>query len=305
MRIAHISDLHVLNLDGAIPHRLFNKRLTGYLNLRFKRGAIHKAFVLSAVARAIREAKVDHVVVTGDLSNLALQGELADARRFLDEELGMDPRDVSVVPGNHDAYTRGAYESARFQKAFAPYVTSDLPEFSGASGFPFVRLRSAGGTDVAIVGLSTARPRPPLVASGSLGKEQLDALSRAIGHADVKDRAVVVLQHHPIHNPPSFAKRLLEGLSDAAEETLILGRLQRGLLLHGHLHRRIHRRITAQDGHIEAIGATSASLIHDQSERMGGFNIYDVAKDGTVVVSSQRLDPKNDRFEPVDVRFHG
>ena len=38
MRIAHISDLHVLALDGAVPFRLLNKRATGYANLKLKRG---------------------------------------------------------------------------------------------------------------------------------------------------------------------------------------------------------------------------------------------------------------------------
>ena len=46
--------------------------------------------------------------MTGDLVNLALDGEIEMARLWL-ETLGA-PQDVSVVPGNHDAYVPGAFD---------------------------------------------------------------------------------------------------------------------------------------------------------------------------------------------------
>ena len=82
MRIAHLSDLHLLSLDGAVPFRLLNKRLTGYLNLRFHRKSVHKPFAVHAAAREVVRLGIDHVVITGDLSNLALEGEFELVRRF-------------------------------------------------------------------------------------------------------------------------------------------------------------------------------------------------------------------------------
>ena len=35
-------------------------------------------------------------------------------------------------------------------------------------------------------------------------------------------------------------------------------------------------------GHIDAVGATSASLLHASDERMAGFNVYEVRDDGTL-----------------------
>ena len=43
MRIAHFSDLHLLDLEGVSPTRFLNKRLTGLLNIRLKRGHVHRA----------------------------------------------------------------------------------------------------------------------------------------------------------------------------------------------------------------------------------------------------------------------
>lgn len=285
VKIAHLSDLHLLDLEGAVPFRLFNKRFTGYLNLMYRRKSVHKPHAAQAVARAIRDHEVDHVVITGDVSNLALEREFDRVRRFVEHDLGLEPEQVSLVPGNHDAYTRGAHLSGRFASAFSEYLRSDLP-VSDEGPFPYVKLRGPA----AIIGLSTALPRPPFMASGSLGKAQLAALRRALAHPEVQNRTVVLLQHHPWHNKGGLHS-FLEGLWDAAAEREELRHLERGLLLHGHLHRRIHRKVHTDRGHIDAVGATSASLLHASDERMAGFNVYEVGDDGALgEFSSHRLD---------------
>ena len=172
MRIAHLSDLHVLALAGVSPFRFMNKRLTGYANLRLKRKHIHRRAYVEAIATEIARSKIDHVVVTGDLTNLALEAEFEAARELLEKGLGLSPRDVSVVPGNHDLYTSGALRARRFTEFFAEYIKSDLPELAAKTSlgaFPFVRLRGP----CAIIGLTTAVPRLPFVASGKMGSQQL------------------------------------------------------------------------------------------------------------------------------------
>jgi 3',5'-cyclic AMP phosphodiesterase CpdA len=299
VKIAHLSDLHLLSLEGAVPFRLFNKRITGYLNLRFRRKSVHKSFAVKAAAREIQRLEIDHVVITGDVSNLALEGEFALVQRFLEEDLGLPPSRVSLVPGNHDTYTRGAYRERRFAATFARFLLSDLPELTPRGEvFPYVQLRGPA----AIVGLSTALPRPPLVASGALGRAQLDALERILDHPEVRSRTPVLLQHHPIHNPKGLAKRSLEGLIDSAEEAHLLRRVARGLLLHGHLHRRVHQTLITHAGHIDAIGATSASLLHASDERMAGFNVYELRADGAIAsIGSHMLSPDGETFREVSV----
>jgi 3',5'-cyclic AMP phosphodiesterase CpdA len=291
--------LHLLSLEGAVPYRLFNKRITGYLNLRFHRKSVHKAFAARAAARQILRLGVDHVVITGDVSNLALENEFELVRRFLADDLGLSPEQVSLVPGNHDAYTSGAHRSRRFAQTFAAYLQSDLAELTvPGEAFPFVHLRGPA----AIIGISTAVPRLPLVASGVVGAPQLRALERILAHPEVASRTAVILQHHPIHNPASAAKRALEGLTDAESEAKLLGRLRRGLLLHGHLHRRIHRRVSTDRGQVEAIGATSASLLHESDERMAGFNVYELSSDGELRdIGSQRMNPDDEDFRDVPI----
>jgi 3',5'-cyclic AMP phosphodiesterase CpdA len=305
MRIAHLSDLHVLSLAGASASRFLNKRFTGWVNLRLKREHKHRPGHVRASLRAIREANVDHVIITGDLTNLALEQEFEAVREMIDVELGVPARDVTIVPGNHDLYTRGALRTRRFSRYFADYLESDLPELAAnmALGrFPIVKLRG----ELAILGLSSAVPRPPLVASGELGKEQLLALGRILEHDEVRKRTVVLALHHPVHNPSSPMKTWVEGLRDAPALVSALAHLPRGLLVHGHLHRRIQQSLPTRAGTVVAAGATSASLQHDDEHRMAGFNVYEFDAAGELSsVSAEVLSSSDASFRTTQVPLHG
>src|SRR5258708_24641153 len=200
MRIAHISDLHVLALAGAVPFRLFNKRATGYANLRFRRNHQHKSEIVRAIASHLSTSKIDHVVITGDVSNLALEAEFHAVRSVLDDVLRLPPSAVTIVPGNHDVYTRGAQKKRRFSQYFAPYLTSDLPGFATEQPgglFPIVKLRGPA----AIIGLSTALARLPLVASGRLGLTQLEPLEKIFAPPEGTNLTPLVPLHPPPFNP--------------------------------------------------------------------------------------------------------
>jgi 3',5'-cyclic AMP phosphodiesterase CpdA len=280
MRVAHFSDLHLLALEGVPATRFFNKRVTGWLNLRLKRGSIHRAEYVRAIAREIATRNVDHVVITGDLTNLALESEFALAQELLERDLGLDPSRVSVVPGNHDLYTRGSMRSRRFALFLDPFLKSDLPELSvetGAGRFPIVKLRDS----IAIVSLSSAVPHLPMIAAGEVGTAQLKALRQVLAHPEVIARTLVLALHHPPVNDWSRVKMHVEGLRDAAALLAELQPVSRGLVLHGHLHRRIQRTLRTRDGGLLQVGATSASLQHLERERMAGFNLYEIEAKGT------------------------
>jgi 3',5'-cyclic AMP phosphodiesterase CpdA len=302
MRIAHFSDLHLHALEGVPPWRFLNKRLTGWANLRIKRGSIHKTAYVDAVVDEIARQKIDHVVVTGDLTNLALESEFQVARQLF-ERLAFEPSRVTVVPGNHDLYTRGSLTSRRFESYFAPWLESDLPELAvdvGGGRFPVVKLRGPA----AVVGLSSAVPRPPLIAAGELGSAQLCALARVLAHPEVARRTLVLALHHPPVHPWSRLKKHAEGLRDAAELLRRLESVERGLVLHGHLHRRLQRVLVTNAGRLLQVGATSASLEHPSPDRMSGFNVYDLGDDGRTRVEAVVYDPVTGAFRIDSVPKH-
>ncbi len=274
MRIAHFSDLHLLSLDGVPLGRFLNKRVTGYAMLRLHRKGAHKPQAVRAVADEVKRARVDHVAITGDLTNLALETEFELVRSFLEQDLGLSPDQVSVIPGNHDVYTRGSASKRRFEQYCRDWIASDLPEFGvehfGAK-YPFVKLREK----VAVIGMSTAVPRGPLMAAGQFGSAQIDQLAKLLEHPEVASRTKVILQHHPAHNLRNRVLAYLEGLHDSKTMLRTLAKLEHGLILHGHSHIRVRRTVETEVGRIDVVGATSASLLSDHPHRHSGFNLYE------------------------------
>jgi Calcineurin-like phosphoesterase len=177
-RFAHISDLHLTSLDDVKVSDLLNKRALGYLSWRRRRRREHSPEVLAALLRDLRDLNLDHIVITGDLTHIGLPSEFQQARQWL-EALGA-PTDVTVVPGNHDAYVHTAWD-----KTFAlwtPYMASDpglqtiTEQGPGRELFPSVRLRRPA----ALIGLTSACPSAPFLATGSLGPTQLKRLDEIL-----------------------------------------------------------------------------------------------------------------------------
>jgi 3',5'-cyclic AMP phosphodiesterase CpdA len=282
-------------LEGVPVRRFLNKRMTGWANLRLKRGHVHRAGYVRSIAREIARLEIEHVVITGDLTNLALESEYELALELLEGDLGMDPSRVTLVPGNHDLYTGGSLTSRRFERYFGPYLRSDLPDLAvdaGGARFPIVKLRG----DVALIALSSAVPRAPLVAAGELGPAQMAALGRVLAHPDVSARTAVLALHHPALHGWTRMKAYVEGLRDAPGLLAELQGLTRGLVLHGHLHRRIQRSVATRAGSLLQVGATSASLHHEERDRMAGFNVYDVGSAGSPRVEAYVYSPDSGAF---------
>jgi 3',5'-cyclic AMP phosphodiesterase CpdA len=270
-RVAHISDLHVLDLAGVPFWRFLNKRITGYANLRLKRSHQHKPETLRAVCRRVKAYHPDHLVITGDITNLALETEFAAAKALLQEELGYDDRRVSMVPGNHDAYTKGAALEARIEHSFGAWMKSDV---NGSNTFPFVHLRGP----LAIVGLSSAIAQLPLLACGAVSSTQIDALRTLLNHQDLKGKTRVYLNHHPLFDLGKDQRS--KGLKDL---DVLRSVLQEGVYCHGHLHTRTARTVTLTRGSLASYGATSASMNHENRARVAGFNAYEFDDAGVLV----------------------
>ncbi len=290
-----MSDPHVLSRRAAEWRSIvFNKRLTGYANLLLRRGRVHRREHLLSVLAAAAEQS-DHLVVTGDITNLSLEHEYEEAGALLADVARWT--EVTVVPGNHDIYLPATHEGRRFPHHFGRFVASDLPEFAcdlPAGPFPCVKLRGA----VAFIGLSSAVPRPPFVAGGYVGPQQLEALEHVLAHPAVRQRTPVVLIHHPPVDGRPRLVQLRDGLVDAAALRAVLAPLARGIVLFGHLHLRRWCTFRTPAGTIDVIGASGAALDHRDSAIRAGFNLYVVDDSGNLAsVEGHVLDPVRGGFE--------
>jgi 3',5'-cyclic AMP phosphodiesterase CpdA len=295
MRIAHISDLHVLSPRRAEWRSIvFTKRVTGYANLLLRRGRVHRRQFLQAVLDAVSR-DVDQCVVTGDITNLALPGEYDEAASLLDRVA--QSVEVTVVPGNHDIYVPPISRERRFPRHFGQFLHSDLPELAcdlPVGPYPCVKLRGP----VAIVAVSSGVPRPPFVASGRVGKEQLEALATVLAHPEVLRRTPVILVHHPPVDGRSRLTQLRDGLVDGAAFRSVLAPLPRGLVLFGHLHLRVCCSLCTSAGSLDVVCASGAALDHARPSVRAGFNRYEIDDDGAVrTIEAHVLDPSGRSFE--------
>ncbi|MCU0692083.1 MAG: metallophosphoesterase [Polyangiaceae bacterium] len=300
MKIIHVSDPHLLALR-AVPLRqlLWGKRLLGYANILLRRGHQHDFDVAQAVLREVGRCKPDHVVVTGDVSNFGLEAELAAAAQWLRNELGLDHDHVSFVPGNHDAYTRSTHASRSFSRHFGLSPRGPASAVAGANeAFPYCRKLGP----VALIGLDSAVPQPPLVAAGHVSETQLQALRRLLDEPGVRDRLPIILVHHPVLYDRPAAKRWLRGLRNAQDLLAAVSGHPRVVFLHGHLHKWVALQLRVGVSDVLSIGAASASQTSRSPDRRAGFNALDVDASGAIQsLCVHTLDVAAGRFEVRDI----
>lgn len=263
LRIAHCSDIHLLQLKGTAPWSYLNKRLTGAANLMLKRGRKHDGSVFETLVQQVRALEVDRLVITGDLVNLSLPSEFEHVKLTL-QEAGID---VTVIPGNHDTYTQRSARKNLFEFYLGRFMEGE--RVSGHA-YPFIQ-RYDG--DVALIGTSTAIPRPVLDARGRLGPGQLKRLERMLVSLANEARLRVVLIHHP---PLEGASKTGHELIDLQEFGDVIRRAGADLVLFGHEHKLIEGRI----GDAVVHGITSGTA-RSQSERYrAAFSVYGLSADG-------------------------
>ncbi|HZP75906.1 MAG TPA: metallophosphoesterase [Pseudolabrys sp.] len=261
--LAHLSDAHLAPLPQPRLSELVNKRITGYLNWQRRRQFIHRAEVLDTLAADLKLAAPDHIAVVGDLANIALPDEYPHGRDFL-QSLGA-PGDVTLVPGNHDVYVRAGCALA--QRYWGAYMRGD----DARAGFPFVRRRGPA----ALVGISTAVPTAPFLATGWSGARQLSALKLHLEALGREGLFRVVLMHHPPVTQAKKHKRLidapafLQAIRDAGAE----------LILHGHDHRHALVWLDGPHGHIPCVGVPSASASPGTDHDAAAYNLYRIDGD--------------------------
>jgi 3',5'-cyclic AMP phosphodiesterase CpdA len=261
--LAHLSDPHLAPLPLPRWSELMGKRATGYVNWRRKRNLIHRSDVLARVVTDLKASAPDHIAVTGDLVNVSLADEYAPARAWL-ESLG-PAQDVTLVPGNHDVYVRGVHRHSRSH--WGDYMRGDA---GGELDFPSLRRRGP----LALIGLSSAVPTAPLMATGRLGSTQVDKLAELLELCRREGRFRVVLVHHPPQSSPrSRFKRLIDG----ARFRAVLLRHGAELVLHGHDHVHSVTYLEGPQRRIPVIGVPSASQVPRAEHGPAGYHLYRTA----------------------------
>ena len=288
-RLAHISDPHLAGWNRPAAASLLNKRFAGYLSWRLRRVGVHLTPILDQTIAALKAESPDHIVVTGDIVNIALPDEFARATRWI-ETIG-SPYDVTVIPGNHDAYIQLPWSDTIGQ--WARYMGEDGTVCDRPDSFPFVRIRDG----VALIGLSSACAMPLTSAGGRLGAAQLDRLRTRLAELGKQGNFRVILIHHPPFGDPRHRRK---ELVDAADLQAVVAQSGVELVLHGHTHISSLNRIAVPNGSARVIGVASASARAWKSKDAARFHLYEIQRcDGAwqVHVAVHTLNAARDGFE--------
>lgn len=266
-RLAHISDVHLGPLPDVSYRELASKRMIGYVNWQRNRKSLLQDGVLDAIVTDIHGVGVDHLAITGDLVNLALDGEIALAERWL-ETLG-PPERVSVVPGNHDAYVPGAFD--KISKAWARWMRSD--GFHGhvsRETFPYTRVRDG----VALIGVTSARATAPFMATGFFRPRQAMRLQHILAHTGEQGLFRIVMIHHPPVRDTVQPHKRLFGITRFQR---VIKRCGAELVLHGHSHQPSHYTIPGKGRPVPVIGVAAAGQAPGSHHPVAQWNLFEIS----------------------------
>src|SRR3569623_1123380 len=267
--LAHLSDPLLGPMTSARLAEQLGKRAIGYANWKRKRPAVHRGEVLAQLMADLHAQNPDHIAVSGDLVNVALPAEFTQARAWL-ESVG-SAHGVSLVPGNHDAYARAM--QGQFALSWADYMRGDGETDVGV---PYLRRRGP----LALIGLTTAVPSAPFMATGRIGREQLAALDSLLTRLKAEPLCRVVLIHHPLR---SARGRWSARLTDAPALIDILKHHGGDLVLHGHDHRHATVWFEGQRSRFASLGVPSASASSGGHHQPAAYQLISVTQknDGT------------------------
>jgi 3',5'-cyclic AMP phosphodiesterase CpdA len=295
--LAQLTDVH-LAPEARLGLRHLNvKRSLGYLNWQRGRRRVHLPETLDLLVADLKTQRPDHIAVTGDLINLGLPAEYETAHAWL-KALG-SPQAVTVIPGNHDIYTR--VHGHPGVERWADYMRADAwgERFGALSEgmFPFVRKLGP----VALICLNSAVETPPFIAAGELGERQIAAVREILIRTREQGLVRVVLIHHPPLPGQAGPRRALR---DAPALAAVLADCGAELVLHGHNHHDALIEFPSAHGRVPVLGLASASAgrLH-KTEPLGRYRLLHIARgdDGARIASTTRgLDASGEKVVEIE-----
>jgi 3',5'-cyclic AMP phosphodiesterase CpdA len=284
-------------MPQARPGQLLNKRSTGYYNWWRHRVHLHVPEALAGVVADIKAQQPDHIALTGDLVNVALPQEYRRAANWL-ADFGPPDR-ITVIPGNHDVYVSMPW--AESLGLWGAYMASDgQPPAASSDVFPTLRRRDG----IALIGLSSGVPKPPLLATGDLGEVQIARAEKLLAEMHAEGLCRIVLIHHP----PLTDQSRWKHLTDASAFQAMIRRVGCEAVLHGHNHRSEIARIAGPDGPVPVMGVTSASAARGSKYGRARYHLIHIERDGAgwrLEVKIRALNADSSGCEPDgDLVFH-
>jgi 3',5'-cyclic-AMP phosphodiesterase len=270
LRIAHISDAHVLDPRPSRTRPGWSMR-TRFLSFGRPLDAVGRQRKLRRAIDGARRIGANHLVISGDLTEIGAPGEYETLAEVLHDS-GLPPERVTLVPGNHDLYSQADGWRWALEGPLSDYAATS----AGAPG----KIVDIGAA--AIMPIDATFHQPVTRSAGCMADETLELVQKRAADAALASRPLVVVQHHPPFERTTRALHWLDGLVGAARMMHVLETFRNLVVLHGHLHHIIDRALGC--GMHRIFGAT-AVVDDDDAARVRVYDVYDgqVRSGGLVV----------------------
>lgn len=236
-RIAHLSDVHILDARaraamGGATRQARYRLTTRYLSAGRSVDPEQRSRRLASALAAAKANGATHFVISGDLTEV---GEEAEFEHFAEvlHDARLPAESVTLVPGNHDAYT--------LPNAWKKAMEGPLARFAaGSASAKAGRVVDRG--PVVFLPIDSSCFQSIAWSGGVVTRTTLEAVERRLGDPAFRSAAMVIVLHHPPFHPHALPLvRWIDGLRGGAEVLELLARHPRLQLLHGHLHRMLDR----------------------------------------------------------------
>jgi len=228
-RVAHLSDIHLIAPISTRSAYPFRSRAVGMgrasdPSLRSRK--------LARALEAVVASGADHLVISGDLTELGDDAEFElFAEVLADAPLASDR--VTLIPGNHDAYTTSDGFARALEGPLAPWAKASAP--SGG-------LRVVDRGPVVFIAVDVTRFQTMVKSGGELTKDMARRIDALLSDEALGSKIVVLVIHHPpFPKRDTAAFRYLDSLRGSEHVTDLMARYPNVYLMHGHHHRVIDR----------------------------------------------------------------
>lgn len=230
MRIAHLSDIHMLDETRKDRVRARSYDLsTHFVSIGRPLDPVERRKKLQNGLRAARRAGAHHFVISGDLTEMGTKAQYEALAETLHES-GIEPWRLTLVPGNHDAYDSPTAWREAIDGVLRPWAPTSA--------------RNAGAVvdigHVCILPVDVACHQPVTRSAGHIDDAAVDALERRVVDPAFRGKPIVLVQHHPPFER-SNVMQWIDGLRGWARLMNLLERFPAVHALHGHLHHVVSR----------------------------------------------------------------
>ena len=277
-KLIHLSDLHFHSLP--IRLRDWNsKRFLGALNLLTRRSKQNPYHRIQSLVEQVVEMDWDHLVISGDLTQLGLYNEFEMARIVL-EPLLVEPERVSIIPGNHDRYVHEQTGQKGFERFFGDIF-----------GYEEILTKKLSN-GWCLIGWDSCHPTPLFRATGKVRSSTLKQTEEFIRH-NADEQCYVLVNHYPITFPEDFHLDPNHELSNLASIRQWVGKhYQIRLYLHGHIHQNwIHRVKRPEGPELMLVNSASSSQVLKRGQSSSFHQITIDGEELEVTPVSHRDDP--------------